>query len=70
MDVSDADDIEDPLHDVVNHLSIVLGFAKLCLDADAAGRRPDRGHLEAIQQAAEAASRLLRPGSALEQAGE
>lgn len=66
MGESEDRDIRLPLHDVRNHLATVLGFAKLCLDADAAGRRPDRGHLEAIQRSAEAAAGLLRRRSVLD----
>lgn len=49
-----------PRHEVHNHLAAILGFARLCLDADADGRRPDRTHLECIERAAEAAAAALR----------
>ena len=47
------------LHDVQNQLSIVLGFAQVCIDADEAGERPERRHLEGIRRAAEEVARII-----------
>lgn len=47
-------------HDVRNQLAIVLGYIELCLEAEEAGRLPNRAHLEGIMNAATRAANLLR----------
>jgi len=59
----------DPIHEMKNHLSIVLGFVELLLaDMDADDKR--RGDLSEIKQAADRAMTLLPELSAARKDGE